>query len=751
MTAIRTFFRNLPISSKLLGAYASVFIITLFIGSGFINSLVRNTIEGNIESELNNTTTIILSMVRAAATTSIRNHLRAATAQNHKLITWIYKKQLDGVLTQAQAKTHARELLLSQSIGKTGYIYVINSSGLAEIHPNPGVEGKNFQQFSFVREQINRKEGYLEYEWQNPGEDTPKPKSLYMSYFAPWDWIISVTSYRDEFAELIALDDFRDSILALRFGKTGYSFVLDSKGNLILHPVLNGNAYNFTDAQGNLFVREICTQKKGKLIYSWKNPEETEFRDKLVIYNYIPEYDWIVASSCYLEESYAPLREVRNVVLATMAAMFFLALPITWLMGVYIIKPLKRLMGYFRKGSTGDLSVRMDDTPRDEVGQLAGYFNTFMAELQKSNEKLVTEVAERKQAEDQLRVSEEKYRTILERMEEGYYEVDKEGNFTFFNDAFLAILGYSEKELIPLNMRQIAEAKSAAQLTHTLEKIRASGKPIKSVDGRLIKKDASLCDIETSISPIEDPGGAVVGFRGVLKDVTDKKRAEEASRRLEREILDISEREHQEIGRNLHDDLCPHLLGIEVLSQVLKQKLEEQSIQEAQNAGKIQTLIQDSIRKLKRLSKGLYPVDLPEHGFDSALADLAFLTQDIFGVACHFSCNAPVSIADTTVAMHAYYIAHEAIHNAIKHAGAENIFVTLNTNKRNMKLEIADDGSGIENRDGHRGMGLRIMNYRARRIGADLTVMKGATGGTVITLVLTSDRLQEKAQGEENG
>jgi signal transduction histidine kinase len=599
-------------------------IFTLLVGSFFLYSLVHQTIEANIESELNNTTTIILSMVRTAAKTSIKNHLRAAAAQNQKIVSWIYKKQVKGELSEAEAKSQARELLLNQSVGKTGYIYVINSKGAAVIHPNSQVEGKNYRHVAFVQEQIERKEGYLEYEWQNPGEDSPKPKSLFMNYFAPWDWIISVTSYRDEFAELIDVDDFRDSILALRFGKTGYSFVLNSKGDLILHPVLKGNAYQFSDAEGNQFVRQICTLKKGKMVYTWKNPEEKEYRKKLVIFNYIPEYDWIVASSCYLEESYAALRDVRTIILATIAATFLLALPITWLLSIYIVRPLKRLMTCFRKAGSGDLEVRMDDLSRDEIGELGGYFNTFMEELHRSNEKLGAEVKEREQAEN-------------------------------------------------------------------------------------------------------------------------------ASQRLEREILDISEREHQKIGRNLHDDLCPHLLGIEVLSAVLKQKLEEQSLPEARNAGKIQALIQDSIRKLKRLSKGLYPVDLPDHGFDSALADLAHLTQDIFGVTCHCSCQTVVRINDNTVAMHAYYIAHEGIHNAIKHAKAQNIFVSLCVREGKIILEIKDDGLGFEQEDDNRGMGLRIMNYRARRIGGELSVLKDQNGGTIITLVFDADPLAEKEHTRKNG
>ncbi len=733
------FFRDLPIRYKLLGAYSSIFIITLMLGGLVLYSLVRHTIEGNIESELKNTTTTIESMVRTAANTSIKNHLRAAAVQNREIIAHIYSQQQQGLLSATQARTRARDILLSQTIGKTGYIYCVDSLGVALVHPNPGVQGGNFLQQSFVRQQIQRKEGYLEYEWQNPGEKIPRAKSLYMTYFEPWDWIISVSSYREEFSELINVSDFRDSILALQFGQTGYSYVLDSKGNLVIHPILEGNAYDFSDAQGDYFVRRICELKNGKLIYSWKNPEESTFRDKLVIFNHIPEYDWIVASSCYLEESYAPLNKVRNVILATLIATLLLALIITWLMSMSIVKPLKRLMVHFRTGSSGNLQVRMDDTPKDEIGQLAGYFNAFMDELERSNHKLLAEVRERKQAE-------EKYRTILERMEEGYYEVDQKGQFAFFNDALLTILGYSQEQLLKLNIRDIAETETYDQITRTLRQIRQSGNPVKTADCELIRGDGTKCFIETSISIIENREGEAIGYRGVMKDVTAKRKADQALRLLEREILDISEREHQKIGRDLHDDLCPHLLGIEVLSEVLRQRLEEQSLQESTSAQKIQTLIQDSITKLKRLSKGLYPVDLMEQGFDSALADLAFLTQDIFGVACHFQCESPVSFNNATVAMNAYYIAHEAVHNAIKHAEAQNVFIYLSWSNQKIKLEVKDDGSGISGRDTGCGMGLRIMDYRARRIGAELEVLPNGAAGTQITLLVDPQTNQDRGR-----
>jgi signal transduction histidine kinase len=104
-----------------------------------------------------------------------------------------------------------------------------------------------------------------------------------MTYFKPWDWIISISSYRDEFKDLVNVSDFRDSILALKFGKTGYSYVLDSKGNVIVHPVLQGSVYDVTDAKGWTFVRDIVAKKQGKIVYSWKNPGEEAYREKLVI------------------------------------------------------------------------------------------------------------------------------------------------------------------------------------------------------------------------------------------------------------------------------------------------------------------------------------------------------------------------------------------------------------------------------------------------------------------------------------
>ena len=375
-------FSDLRIRYKLLVSYATVFVLSMSLGSYIIYTFVRQTIEAGIESELENSTNTILNMVRTAANVAIRNHLRAVAEKNREIVNAFHERSQTGEISTAQAKELARQVLLSQTIGKTGYIYCIDSFGKVLIHPEAALLGTDISSFDFVRDQKARKMGYLEYDWQNPGEDHPRPKALYMTYFEPWDWIISVSSYRSEFRELIDVKDFEAGILSISFGQTGYSFIMDSRGNLILHPALEGNYLNAQDRKGHYFIKEICRRKSGKITYPWENPGENTPREKLVIFNYIPEFDWIVASSSYLDEFYAPLKMVRSLIVATVVIFMLLVLPITLRLSSSITHPLRELMQQFAKGARGDISVRMQRRSDDEIGHLARYFNTFMERLE---------------------------------------------------------------------------------------------------------------------------------------------------------------------------------------------------------------------------------------------------------------------------------------------------------------------------------------------------------------------------------
>ncbi len=138
----------------------------------------------------------------------------------------------------------------------------------------------------------------------------------------------------------------------------------------------------------------------------------------------------------------------------------------------------------------------------------------------------VTDITELKQAEEALRESEEKYRTILESIEDGYFEVDIAGNFTFFNDSLCKILGYSKNELMGMNNREYTDEENAKKLYQTFNKVYTIGKPDKGFGWEIIRKDGTKIVVEASISLRRDPEGAPIGFRGIVRDISEKKRLE---------------------------------------------------------------------------------------------------------------------------------------------------------------------------------------------------------------------------------
>ena len=209
--------------------------------------------------------------------------------------------------------------------------------------------------------------------------------------------------------------------------------------------------------------------------------------------------------------------------------------------------------------------------------------------------------------------------------------------------------------------------------------------------------------------------------------------------RLEKEVLEISERERQRIGRDLHDGLCQRLTGIALFSHSLQQKLATQSIAEADEAARVTSLINSSIEDARQLTRGLHPVPDDPMGLMIALRELVINIQTLSKVVCRFDCPESVAIPDRTAATHLYRIAQEALQNALRHAKASTIIISLLADENMITLTVRDDGCGLPEHRPHRGMGLEIMDYRARFIGATLTVSRSPKGGTVMCCTVPRD------------
>ncbi len=212
-----------------------------------------------------------------------------------------------------------------------------------------------------------------------------------------------------------------------------------------------------------------------------------------------------------------------------------------------------------------------------------------------------------------------------------------------------------------------------------------------------------------------------------IEDVTEKKA-------LEKEILLIGEKERQKIGQDLHDDLGPHLIGIEMMSELLKKKLEEEIIPSTDDVEKIRSLIEEAIAKTRRLSRGLCPLFLADHGLESLIQEMASNIKEVYGIDCTFTYGRSILVDDITTCTHIYYIVHEAAYNAIKHGRADKVTIDLAYRDQLVTLTIRDNGHGFSLDEGTQGMGLKIMRFRASMIGADLKIASSASLGTTVTL-----------------
>lgn len=725
----RLWFRNLRIKNKLLLSYSVVFILSMTLGFSSIYYVVRLSLERNIESELHNTTTSILNLVETSATVSIKNYLRGVAEKNLEIAGYFYSKFVAGHMDEATAKQMASEVLLSQKIGETGYIYCLDSAGTVVVHPSKPLLSVNVSEYDFAQKMLQRKKGYLEYSWKNIEEQVARPKALYMLHFKPWDWIISVSSYRTEFKQLINVADFKKSVLDFQFGKTGYSFVLDGNGNAVIHPKIQDVNILKAEDLPNEFLEEMLRTRSGELKYNWKNPDEEQPRLKMALYNYLPAYDWIVGSSSYHEEFYEPLKLIRRLIIGIFLVTLLMVLPLTYTLSTSITNPLKALMKNLQKASNGDFSPRMETTSKDELGRLASFFNVFMTQFQAYERSLKKEIFERREIESDLRESEERYQSIMEAAADPIIIYDMRGAVIYFNPAFEKVFGWNLQECVGREIENFVPGEYEHDLTKTLQDLE-SDEGISKTETRRYTKGGDTRIVSISGALYKDKSGQAAGHVIILRDITEKKR-------LSKRLLDIGDTVRQEIGQDLHDDLCPHLIGTAGLATVLAGNIQEQDTKNRELTAQIVLFIEKAIEKSRTLARGLCPVHLVAHGLYSAISEIASRVELTTRVTCDLIMDEHLDIQDNLLATHLYYIVQEAVHNAIRHANADKIEISIATKENQMLyLTIADNGSGIQKNALQHGMGLQIMRYRVEVIGALMAINTAPDRGTEIHITL---------------
>lgn len=229
---------------------------------------------------------------------------------------------------------------------------------------------------------------------------------------------------------------------------------------------------------------------------------------------------------------------------------------------------------------------------------------------------------------------------------------------------------------------------------------------------------------------------ALISLQRQLEDRVRRRTAalEEAIRRrqqLERDLLEIAARERNAIGRELHDDLCQHLVGTALATKVLAEHLAENDPAGARDAHAIVTHVEEGIARSRNLARGLLLASIEPAELAGELAQLAVKGSE-GGVPCHFRMEGKPSIASAATAAQLFRIAQEALRNALRHSAPRHVNIVLAGNDEATLLMINDDGSGLVPQEGRTGMGLKIMEHRASLVGGTLSIVPAPGEGTRI-------------------
>ena len=243
--------------------------------------------------------------------------------------------------------------------------------------------------------------------------------------------------------------------------------------------------------------------------------------------------------------------------------------------------------------------------------------------------------------------------------------------------------------------------------------------------------------------PLVDQTGRIAGGVIVFSDISTRKN-------LERQMAEISDREQRRLGEDLHDGLCQHLVSVAFAARKLATKLGEHAKLEAEEATQIAELLGESVAQARAVARGLYLVPAEAGGLRSALEEFMMQVQSRHRIPCQFVERVSVPIIGETVVTNMFRIAQEAVNNAIKHAQAGHIAVTLSADGEQIWLTIEDDGRGVRlDSQETRGMGLHLMNYRARMMGAALRIEPRPAGGTVVSCSVRRENLTEQGRHVE--
>lgn len=340
------------------------------------------------------------------------------------------------------------------------------------------------------------------------------------------------------------------------------------------------------------------------------------------------------------------------------------------------------------------------------------------------------DITERKVAERTLRESEDRYRNLFTHSPDAIL-VSQGDRVTLVNQACLILFGVdSADELIGQVTTELFHDDFQALMRECFQHTGKFGEGMLPIEAKIVGADGDTTDVDVRTAPFRLKGEEVTHV--ILRDIGERKI-------LERQIIEASSAEQERIGREIHDGIGQQLTALGLLANSLERRLiQAQRPDEARLAGNLVTYLQQAVSEVRLLSKGLSLIEIGPESLADALSLLVEQVRASTGLECRLSVDGRIDHITEHVAIHLFRITQEALNNAVKHAQATKITVTLRSTARRVELSVRDDGVGIGLMEARGSrLGLKIMQYRAGIIGAVLKIESLPAGGSLLRCTLT--------------
>jgi len=323
----------------------------------------------------------------------------------------------------------------------------------------------------------------------------------------------------------------------------------------------------------------------------------------------------------------------------------------------------------------------------------------------------------------------ERYEELFENASDIMFTNDLSGRITSINQTGQRLLQRPREAILGKNLTHFLAEEQRQSARQWFEQV-TQGADLPPTEWEFMNASGQRLRLELSARLVTQ-AGRNAEVESVARDITERKR-------LEREILEISNREQRRIGHDLHDGVCQQLAAIAYRMDIVADQLQEKRVAEASEVERIGGLVNETITQTRRVAGGLFPVRLEENGLVSAIEEFAANAESLFKIQCEFSCDKPFLTVDNTVSLHLYYIIQEAVLNAVKHGRATGIHISITPDGDHYLLNIRDNGTGFQLPGSSAGMGIRIMRYRSSVIGSTLDLQSTPGQGTQITCAFYS-------------